>query len=44
MFAEICSAVECWDRGEGFGEGEEDSSVYEGGDVGDKDLLNDVPC
>ena len=44
MFAEICSAVECGYRGERFGEGEEDSSVYEGGYVCYENLLDDVPC
>jgi len=43
MFAEICSSVESGYRGEGFGEGEEDTSVYEGGYVGYENLLDDIP-
>jgi hypothetical protein len=43
VFAEISSAVEGGDRGEGFGKGEDYTTVDEGCYVSDEDLLDDVP-
>jgi hypothetical protein len=43
VLAEICAGVECGKGGEGFGKGEEEASVDEGGYFCDEDLFGDGP-
>lgn len=43
MLAEVGTCVKRWDGGDGLRKREDDAAVDEAGDIGDEDLLGDVP-